>query len=275
MTPTMETLRLSLSEGIARIEFNRPDKANAINARMWQELREAMRWLDEKPAARVGILCAAGRHFSAGLDLDLLVDLKAGIDGPCGGRARERLRRTILDIQDTVTSIERCTKPVIAAVHAACVGGGVDIIVACDLRYCSEDAWFSVKEIDIGVVADVGTLQRLPRLIGEGMTRELAYTGRRVSGAQAQALRLVNRTYDSTDELMRGVEDLARTLASKSPLALRGTKETITYARDHSVADALHQVATWNAATMFSADLDEAVRADAGVRGLSERTYSI
>jgi len=110
-------------------------------------------------------------------------------------------------------------------------------------------------------VADVGTLQRLPRLIGEGMTRELAYTGRRFSGTEAQALRLVNGTYPSTDELMRGVEELARTLASKSPLALRGTKQTITYARDHSVADALLQVATWNAATMFSADLDEAVLA--------------
>lgn len=255
----METLCLSLNQGIARIEFNRPDKANAINARMWQELREAMRWLDEAREARVGILCAAGRHFSAGIDLNLLVDLKAGMATPCAGRSREQLRRSILDIQDTVTSIEKCTKPVIAAVHGACVGGGVDIVAACDLRYCCEDAWFCVKEIDIGLVADVGTLQRLPRLIGEGMARELAYTGRRVTGTEAQAMRLVNRAYASTGELMRGVEELALVLAAKSPLALRGTKEMITYARDHTVADALNHVATWNAATMFSADLDEAL----------------
>jgi enoyl-CoA hydratase len=123
----VETIRLWLDGGIARIRFHRPEKANALDARMWQELREAMQWLDETHEARVGILSAAGAHFSAGLDLDMLTGLKAKADDPCGGRMRETIRRDILELQDVVTSIERYRKPVIAAVHAACVGGGVDI----------------------------------------------------------------------------------------------------------------------------------------------------
>ena len=138
-------------------------------------------------------LDAAGAHCSAGLELSVFEELRARTAGDCEGRSREKLRRMILDLQDTVTAIERCPKPVIASIHAACVGGGIDIIAACDLRYCSANAWFSVKEVDVGLVADVGTLQRLPRLVGEGMARELAFSARRVDGAEAQVLRLVNR----------------------------------------------------------------------------------
>jgi len=257
----MQTLRLSLDAGVARIEFNRPRKANAIDATMWRELREAMQWLDAEPAARVGILSAAGAHFSAGLDLGMLEELKAQTDDPCGGRSREATRRGILHLQDSVSAIERCRKPVIAEVHAACVGGGIDIITACDLRYCCDAAWFSVKEIDVGLVADVGTLQRLPRLIGEGMARELAYTARRFDGAEAAQMRLVNRCYASREELADGVLALARQLAAKSPLCLRGTKEMIGYVRDRSVEDGLNYIATWNAAMLYSDDLEEAARA--------------
>ena len=256
--PVLETLRLALEGPVLRVELNRPDKANAINALMWQELRTAMEWLDGADAARVGVLSAAGTRFCAGLDLSMFGQLRSACEHPCEGRSRELLRRHILDIQDTVSSIERCRKPVIAAVQGACVGGGVDIITACDLRYCSEEAWFSVKEIDVGLVADVGTLQRLPRIVGEGHARELAYTGRRVDGREAAGMRLVNRCYGTREELEQGVRALAAELAAKSPLSLRGTKEVITYARDHSVADGLNHVATWNAAMLFSQDLEEA-----------------
>jgi enoyl-CoA hydratase/carnithine racemase len=261
VVPRFETVNVSLAGGVARIELNRPHKANAINAAMWRELREAMVWLDRTPQARVGILSAAGAHFSAGLDLSMLTELKAAQADACDGRAREKTRQGILDLQDTVSSIERCRKPVIAAVHAACVGGGVDIITACDLRYCSEQAWFSVKEIDVGLVADVGTLQRLPRLVGEGLARELAYTARRFSGSEAAEMRLVNRCYASHAALTAGVDELAATLAAKSPLCLRGTKEMISYVRDRSVADGLNYIATWNAAMLYSNDLDEAAQA--------------
>ncbi|MFA5914748.1 MAG: crotonase/enoyl-CoA hydratase family protein [Burkholderiales bacterium] len=256
-----KTLKVALDGQVARIELNRPERANALELAMWMELREAMRWLDETAAARVGVISGAGKHFTAGIDLDMLSGMQAQITDDCDGRSREKLRRVILDLQDTLSSIERCRKPVIAAIHGACVGGGIDLICACDLRYCSSDAFFSVKEIDVGLTADVGTLQRLPHIIGEGAARELAYTGRKVSGAEAKELRLVNQCYPDRDALLAAMRELAATLAAKPPLALRGCKEMITYARDHTVADGLNYVATWNAAMLLSTDLDEALTA--------------
>jgi enoyl-CoA hydratase/carnithine racemase len=172
----------------------------------------------------------------------------------------------ILDLQDTLTSLERCRKPVLAAVHGACVGGGIDLITCADMRYCSSDASFCIKEIDIGMTADVGTLQRLPKLIGEGMARELAYTARKVNAQEAREMQLVNRVFDSREALQMGVRDIAATIAAKSPLSIRGVKEMITYARDHSVADGLNYVATWNAAMLMSNDLQEAMMAHMGKR---------
>jgi enoyl-CoA hydratase/carnithine racemase len=260
--PQLGTVALSLDAGVARIRLNRPGKANALDLPMWDDLRSAIRWVDRTPAVRVAILEAAGAHFTAGLDLSVFATLKERMQAAgCEGRAREALRQSILDLQDVVTGLERCPKPFIASVHAACVGGGIDIISACDLRYCSAEAWFSVKEIDIGMVADVGTLQRLPRLVGEGMARELAFSGRRVDGREAASLRLVNRCFDGPEALRDGVDEMARTLAAKSPLALRGTKQVMNHAREHATLDGLEHVATWNAAMMLSGDLDEALSA--------------
>ena len=149
------------------------------------------------PEARVGILCAAGNQFTAGIDRSRLSSVGERIADPCDRRAREKLRGLILDLQDTLTAIERCRKPVIAAIHGACIGAGVDLVTACDMRYCSADATFAVREIDVGMTADVGTLQRLPRIVGEGMARELAYTGRIVDGREAQSIRLVNRCFET------------------------------------------------------------------------------
>ena len=259
--PTYQRLNVTFDGHVAIIELSRPSKANALDHSMWQELRDAMRWLDATPGARVGILRGAGPGFTSGIDLALLAGLRDEIVDPCDGRAREKLRRVILDLQDTVAAIDRCRKPVIASIHGACIGGGVDIVLACDMRHCSADAVFSVKEVDVGLTADLGTLQRLPRLIGEGMARELAYTGRDVKGTEARAIGLVNRCYDTPEELAEGVGELAATIAAKAPLAVRGCKEMITYARDHSVADGLNYVATWNAALLMSADLSEALAA--------------
>jgi enoyl-CoA hydratase len=258
---TYQRLNVTLQESVAVVELNRPGKANALDLPMWHELREAMRWLDSTPAARVGVLRGAGTQFTAGIDLALLAGLGAEIADPCDGRAREKLRRVILDMQDTISAIERCRKPVLAAIHGACIGGGIDVVTACDARYCSADAVFSVREVDVGLTADVGTLQRLPRLIGEGMARELAYTGRNFNGSEAREMGLINRCWDTPAELAAGVGEIAATIAAKSPLAVRGSKEMITYARDHSVADGLNYVATWNAAMLMSADLGEALAA--------------
>ena len=257
------TLAVTLADGIATIALDRPDKANAINLPMWQEIRQAMAWLDETPAARVGIVTGNGKYFSAGIDLASLAGIGGMVRDDCDGRSREKLRRVILDLQDTLTSIERCRKPVLAAIQGPCIGGGVDLVAACDMRYCSANAYFSVKEIDVGMTADLGTLQRLPRLVGDGMAREMAYTGRKVDGSEAQAIRLVNRCYDSPEALQQGVLAFAGAIAAKSPLSVRGSKEMLSYARDHTVADGLEHVATWNAAMLLSADLTEAGRAAA------------
>ena len=256
-----ETLSVSLEDHIATVRLNRPHKANAMNAVMWQEIRRAFQWVDETPEARVAVLQGEGKLFTAGIDLQMMMGLGPMIDNACDGRKRENLRRTILDLQDTLTSLERCRKPVLAAVHGACIGGAIDLITCADMRYCSEDAYFSIKEIDIGMVADVGTLQRLPRLIGDGMARELAYTGRRFDAAEAREIRLVNRVFDTREALQAGVREIAASIAAKSPLSIRGSKEMINYARDHTVADGLNYVATWNAAMLMSDDLQKAMMA--------------
>ena len=265
--PAFETLSVTLEGAVAIVRLNRPDKLNAMNLAMWNELRSAFQFLDGLPAARAIVLEGEGRGFTAGIDLQIMMGLGSQIQNDCDGRMRESLRRIILDLQDCLTSLERCRKPVLAAVHGACVGGGIDLICCADMRYCSADAWFSIKEIDIGMTADVGTLQRLPKLIGDGMARELAYTARKVEAAEAKEIRLVNRVFETPEALREGVRAIAAEIATKAPLAVRGVKEMITYARDHSVADGLNYVATWNAAMLMSADLQAAMMA-----GMSKTT---
>ena len=265
-TPRYETLTVSLADQIATIRLNRPDKANAMNLAMWHEIRQAFKWVDATPQARVAILEGEGRAFTAGIDLQMMMGMGDQIQNDCEARTRENLRQVILDLQDTLTSLERCRKPVLAAIHGACVGGGIDLICCADMRYSSADASFCIKEIDIGMTADVGTLQRLPRLIGEGMARELAYTARQFGAEEALQMRLLNRVFASREAMQKGVREIAATIAAKSPLSIRGVKEMITYARDHSVADGLNHVATWNAAMLLSNDLQEAMMANMGKR---------
>ncbi|MBE0472683.1 MAG: crotonase/enoyl-CoA hydratase family protein [Rhodoferax sp.] len=261
-----KTLSVSLQDHIATIKLNRPDKANAMNLAMWHEIRQAFKWVDATAEARVAILEGEGKLFTSGIDLQMMMGMGDQIQNDCEARTRENLRQVILDLQDSLTALERCRKPVLAAIHGACIGGGIDLICCADMRYCSGDATFRIKEIDIGMTADVGTLQRLPKLVGEGMARELAYTGRKFDAAEALQMKLVNRVFDSREALQAGVRELAASMAAKSPLSIRGVKEMITYARDHSVADGLNYVATWNAAMLLSNDLQEAMIANMGKR---------
>ena len=259
--PKFETLQLSVDSHIAHVRINRPDKANAMNRAMWSEIGSAFEWIDTTPEVRVAVLSGNGAHFTSGIDLAMLAGVADEVDDDCEGRKREKLRRTILALQDSLTSLERCRKPVLAAIHGACIGGGIDLICCADMRYCAADAFFSIKEIDMGMTADVGTLQRLPKLIDDGMVRELAYTGRKFLAEEAQRLGLVNRVFESPEALLQGVMQIATEIAAKSPLAIRGTKEMIVYARDHSVADSLNYIATWNAAMLMSSDMQEAMMA--------------
>ena len=255
------TVAVEVADGVAQLRLDRPEAANAMNRAMWFELRDAMRELDADPSVRVVVLSGNGRNFCSGIDLEMLGELHGVAGGDSRGHGSEALRRTILDLQDCITSVERCRKPVLAAVHGVCIGGGLDLAVACDLRYSTDDAKFVLKEVDMGLAADVGVLQRLPRIVGEGVAREMAYTCRAVSGAEAARLHLVNESLPDPDALRERVGSLAAELAAKSPLAMRGTKYAITYARDHSVADGLEQIAGWNGGTLISADLEEALAA--------------
>jgi len=255
-----KAFRVELANKVAQVVIDRPEKINAMNADFWAEIIDVFRWVDDTDEVRVVVLSGTGPHFSSGIDLQLLAQVGAQL-GKDVGRNAEQLRRKILSLQASFNAVDHCRKPVIAAIQGYCLGGAIDLISACDMRYCSADARFSIKEIDMGMAADVGTLQRLPRIIGDGMMRELAYTGRTLDGAEAQAIGLVNRVYENPEALMEGVNELARQIAEKSPLAIRGTKEMIRYMRDHRVDDGLEYIATWNAAMLQAADLRVAVAA--------------
>jgi len=260
MAFSFETLSVSIQDHIAEVELNRPTKANAMNEAMWRELQQCFEALDAASEVRVVILTGAGDHFCSGMDLSVFAGIPENF-GPDAGRNSENLRLVIKNLQGNLTAIERCRKPVIAAIHSSCIGGAIDMITCCDMRYCSNDAVFSVKETEIGMTADVGTLQRLPRLVGDGIARELAYTARNCDAAEAQQIGLVNRVFASREAMLTEVRDIARSIAEKSPLAIRGTKEMILYTRDHSVEDGLNYIATWNAAMLMSKDLEKSVTA--------------
>tara|TARA_R110000823_G_scaffold291009_9_gene409378 strand:+ start:4536 stop:5348 length:813 start_codon:yes stop_codon:yes gene_type:complete len=259
MPPTYETLEVVIEQQVATVSLNRPDKANAMNAAMWRELQECFEWLDAEPGVRAVILAGNGKHFCAGLDLAMFADLQS--DSPDPARRAEALRRTVLRMQGNLSAIEKCRVPVLAAIHKTCIGGGVDMTCCADMRYATEDAFFSIREIDIGMTADVGTLQRLPRIIPDGLVRELAYTGRDMDAEEAREAGFVNRVYENREVMLREVTAIARSIASKSPLAVRGSKEMLLYARDHSVSEGLNYIATWNAGMLSQQDLQTGMQA--------------
>lgn len=265
--PEFETLALSIDQQVATVALNRPDKANSMNAAMWPELQACFEWLDAEPGVRVVVLTGNGKHFCAGLDLAMFNGLKGQSADPA--RQGEELRRNVLRMQDNLSAIENCRKPVLAAIHNTCIGGGVDLVCCCDMRYATEDAWFAIREIDIGMTADVGTLQRMPRLVADGVVRELAYTGRNMDAEEARETGFVNRVYEDRATMLREVTVIARNIAGKSPLAVRGTKEMLLYTRDHSVRDGLNYIATWNAGMMSQADLMAGIQAQAAKKKAS------
>ena len=259
MPPSFETLELSIEDQVATVCLNRPDKANSLNAAMWEELQSCFEWLDAAPSVRAVILAGNGKHFCAGLDLAMFGSLSGTSSDPA--RRAEHLRRTILRLQDNLSAIEKCRVPVLAAIHNTCIGGGVDMTCCADMRYATQDAYFSIKEVDIGMTADVGTLQRLPRLIPDGVVRELAYTGRKLGAQEACEVGFVNRVFADKETMMSEVTAIAKSIASKSPLAVRGSKEMLLYSRDHSVAEGLNYIATWNAGMLSQADLEAGMQA--------------
>ncbi len=261
METTYKHFKLKIANKVASVTFNRPEKSNALHMAAWTEMKEIFEKLSETAEVRAVVLSGEGKNFCAGIDLELLMSVSQYQQIECAGRRSEAIRSLVLTLQKAVNSIEKCKKPVLAAIHGGCIGGGVDIVAACDMRYCNDDAYFMIKEIDLGMVADLGTLQRLPKLISPGMAAEMAYTSRKVEGKEAKEIGLVNYCYPSRDELMEEVQKIALSIAAKSPLSIRGTKEVLKYSRDHSVADSLDYMATWNSAMLLSDDLSEAFKA--------------
>jgi len=252
-----------LDENVAHLRMCRPEALNSLNRAFWTELPEIVRGIDDEGSARVLVLSSAGRHFTAGLDYGILASALTEEDGAVGGvgRGRASLREMLLHLQEALSCLERARMPVIAAIQGGCVGGGVDLITACDMRYCTEDAFFCIQEVNIGITADVGTLQRLPKIIPDGVARELAYTGRRLPSQRAKEIGLVNEVYPTQEAMLADVMEIAREIAGHSPLVVWGSKEMLNYARDHSVEEALNYVATWQTGMFDPGDVEEIFRA--------------
>lgn len=259
--PAYTTFDYDVADHVATITLNRPQKRNAMSRAFWTELKTAFAAIGDDPAVRAVIVASTGPHFTAGIDLALLGDVMTVAAGLEESRRRERLRRLVLAFQESFNVIEASRVPVLAAIQGGCIGGGIDMTTACDMRYCTADAFFVVKEIEVGMTADVGTLQRLPRLIPDGLARELCYTGRRMEADEAKACGLVNAVYADQATMLEAVAAIARRIAALSPLAVTGTKEMLNYGRDHSIADGLNYIATWNAGMLISEDLMKSMAA--------------
>ena len=256
----MPHFHLTVSDHIAQLRFDRPQQANSLSLEAWEEMRTHFAALDQDVRVRAIVLSGEGKHFCAGMDLQTLLTLQQNGPQDEAGR-RKALKDFILNIQDCISSIERCRKPVIAAVHGGAIGGGTAIATACDLRYCSADAYFTVKEVDLGIVADIGTLQRLPYIVQPGIAAELAYTGRKVSGAEAAQIGLVNQCFAGKEELVEKAIALATQIAEKSPLVTRGIKRSLLYQRGRGVEAGLEDIAEYNSHHLISEDLMEAMLA--------------
>ncbi len=261
---------VTITGQIAHIVLNRPEKRNSMIPAFWEELPEIVGDIDANSRARVIVISSTGPHFSSGLDVS------AFGAGPIAGDAVDDARRArqrgaafydnVLHMQDSFTALEACRIPVLAAVQGGVIGGGVDLITACDMRYATQDAFITIFETNIGMTADVGTFPRLVKLIPEGIVRELAYTGRRMPAQEAQQCGLINRIYPDHAALVDGVMQTAAEIASKAPLAVYGCKRMINYARDHATSDSLDYIGIWNASMLQSAEITEAMRANAGRR---------
>jgi enoyl-CoA hydratase len=245
---------------VAILSMNRPDKANGMTPDFWEDLPRLMDGLNRDEAVRVAIIRGEGRHFTGGMDLSAFADIAKLFDNE-PGRAAYAMRDLILTLQGAFTAVEQARFPVIAAIHGACIGAGIDMITACDLRLASHDAYFSIEEIHIGMAADVGTLQRLPKLIAPGVAAELAFTGRRFKADEAKAIGLVSQVFPDREALDLAAVDMARSIARQSPLAMAGIKRNLAYARDHSVADGLDYIATWNAGMLRPVEMMTAIQA--------------
>jgi enoyl-CoA hydratase len=249
--------KLEVDAHVAWLTLNRPEKRNTMGASFFKSLAEHIEKCDQDTDIRAVIIKAEGKSFTAGTDLQEAASLLSGT----AADQRENTRRSILQLQKGLTSLERCRKPIIAAIHSHCIGGGIDLISACDIRLASKDAVFSIRETRVGIIADLGTLQRLPYIIGYGRFMELALTGRDFTAAEALQMGLITQLCNDQDSLYVEAQKIAGQIVRCPPMAVQGTKEVILHSRDNGISAGLHYVAQKNAAALPSEDVVEAVTA--------------
>ncbi len=255
----MQCFSLTHTNHIAHLTLNRPEMMNTMHPLFWRELDDVLSQIHRDNTARVLVISSTGKHFSAGMALETFSSAIALNDQSPEGRAA--IVDMLSDMQTTFTKLDTLRIPVIAAIHGGCIGGAVDMVTACCMRYSTQDAFFCIQEINIGMVADVGTLQRLPKLIPEAIAKEYAYTGRRMPAAKALAHGLVNEVFATQDEMLAAAMQTASEIAAKPPVAIWGTKQAIAYTRDHSTQDALKQMGWLQAGIWSNAHVREAVTA--------------
>ena len=264
--------KVDISNHVANLILSRPDELNTMSRDFWVELGDVLEEINKNSEVRVVVMSSTGKHFCAGMDLSAFSN---GVDNipdekkPDHARIGEAVYRVAKELQGYITSLEKIRVPVIAAIHGGCIGGAVDLVTACDIRLASKDAFFCIQEINIGMAADVGTLQRLPKIIPDSKMREMAYTGRRMYADEAKETGLVSDTYESQEEMLAAANELAKVIASKSPVAIYGLKAVMNYSRDHSVSEGLEYNALWSGAMLSQKDMTEAITANMEKRDAS------
>jgi enoyl-CoA hydratase len=257
--PALTCFSLTLNAHVAHLVLNKPEALNTMHPLFWRELDAALTWVNTNGDARVLLISSTGKHFSAGMALETFGG--EGLLDERTAEGRATIHDGLMDIQATFTKLEKLRIPVIVAIQGGCIGGGVDFVTACCIRYATTDAFFCIQEINIGLVADVGTLQRLPKLIPLGIVKELAYTGRRLPASKALAYGLVNEVFESQAAMLQAAMQCAKEIAAKPPVAIWGTKQVVHYARDHTVDEALQQMGWVQGAIWSNAHVMEAVTA--------------
>ncbi len=260
MSTEYKSLRVEKQSGVVEVVITGPGKGNAMGPDFWREMPILFAELDRDEETRAVIIRGEGGNFSYGLDLMAMTG-EIGATGKNLAAERTRFHDKVLEMQQACNRVADCRKPVIAAINGWCIGGGLDLISACDIRLAAADAKFSLREAKIAIVADIGSLQRLPAIIGQGHTRELAFTGKDINAARAHHIGLVSDVYETPEAMLEAARTLATEIASNPPLVVQGVKQVMNYCADKSIADGLEYVAVWNSAFMHSLDLVEAITA--------------
>ena len=267
-----KSFTVDVSDHVANLVLSRPDELNTMSRDFWVELGDVLEEINNNAEVRVVVMSSTGKHFCAGMDLSAFSN---GVDNipdgkkPDHARIGEAVYRVAKELQGYISTLEKIRVPVIAAIQGGCIGGAVDLVTACDIRLASKDAFFCIQEINIGMAADVGTLQRLPKIIPDSKMREMAYTGRRMYADEAKETGLVSDTYETQEKMLAAANELAKVIASKSPVAIYGLKAVMNYSRDHSVNEGLEYNALWSGAMLSQKDMTEAITANMEKRDAS------